>query len=89
VAQNGKIKKEAGGKPQKKRGTGRLRVVIFPWADVFVDGQKVGSLPIVERALPAGPHRIRIRNPTLGKSERIAVEIEAGELLEVRRKWVD
>ncbi len=39
---------------------GFLSVASRPWGVVFLDGQRVGESPIVERRLTAGAHRVRV-----------------------------
>jgi len=57
---------------------GRLTVVVQPWAEVFVDGRKVGEGARVDVAeLPVGSHRIVLRNPEF-PDVRTAVEIRPG-----------
>lgn len=45
--------------------SGSLRVVALPWADVYVNGRKVGSSPHTEPfALTPGRNEIRLENPS-------------------------
>jgi hypothetical protein len=44
-----------------------------PWAEVFVDGQRVGETPIGNLAVPIGPHEISFRHPQLGEKRVAAV----------------
>ncbi|HWH81799.1 MAG TPA: serine/threonine-protein kinase [Burkholderiaceae bacterium] len=46
--------------------TGTLRLAVSPWGEVEVDGKAAGTTPpLTELSLPAGPHRIVIRNTDL------------------------
>ena len=38
-----------------------------PWAEVFVDGRRVGRTPIVQFEIPAGKHHLVFRHPNLGE----------------------
>jgi hypothetical protein len=41
-----------------------------PWAEVFIDGKRVGETPIGNLSVPIGPHEVIFRNPGSGKSVR-------------------
>ncbi|MEB2314064.1 MAG: serine/threonine-protein kinase [Sorangiineae bacterium] len=58
---------------------GYLRVVVEPWAVVFVDGEKIDVTPFA-RAIPLrpGPHHLRFEHPA-APAERREVELVAGE----------
>ncbi|MCA9600416.1 MAG: serine/threonine-protein kinase [Polyangiales bacterium] len=59
---------------------GYLRVVASPWADVYVDGQKVATTPTAERiALSPGTHYLRFANPYFETVDR-ELKVRAGEL---------
>jgi hypothetical protein len=55
---------------------GVLNVNAVPWAEVWIDGQKVGETPLGNLALPLGPHEIVFRNPQFGE-QRHAVTVTA------------
>ncbi|MDX1419039.1 MAG: protein kinase [Rubricoccaceae bacterium] len=69
---------------------GRLTVAVQPWAEVWVDGRRIGEGSLVTaQALPAGPHRVELRNPEFpvvqrqvtvegGAEERLAVSLWEG-----------
>jgi len=46
---------------------GAVSVNALPWAEVWVDGERVGETPIGNLALPIGPHEIVFRHPQLGE----------------------
>jgi hypothetical protein len=46
--------------------TGRLYVNAIPWADVWIDGQRVGETPLANVSLPIGPHELLFRHPQFG-----------------------
>jgi serine/threonine-protein kinase len=49
--------------PRPPKATARLQLAVAPWGEVYVDGHREGvSPPVREILLPAGKHRIEIRN---------------------------
>jgi serine/threonine-protein kinase len=72
--------------PLVPRQPGYLRVVVDPWADVIVDGQKVDTTPFA-RSIPlsAGTHYVRLEHPNAAP-ERRTVRLVPGEtvLLDVK-----
>jgi len=58
-----------------------------PWAEVFIDGQRVGETPIGNLSVPIGPHEIVFRNPQLGeKRHAVSVSLAAPIRLSVDMK---
>ncbi len=53
------------------KGTIALNAV--PWAEVWVDGEKVGDTPIGNLSLAIGPHEIVFRHPELGEQRHAAM----------------
>lgn len=53
--------------------SGRLSVNALPWADVFIDGQTVGTTPVANLAVPVGTHEIVFRHPQLGERRQTVV----------------
>ena len=56
---------------------GAVNLNASPWAEVFVDGQRVGETPIGNLSVPIGPHEIMFRHPQLGE-RRHAVSVTVG-----------
>jgi hypothetical protein len=52
---------------------GSLSVNATPWAEVFLDGDRVGETPIANFAAPLGTHEIVLRHPKYGERRRIVV----------------
>ena len=53
-------------------------------AAVFVDGEKVGLLPMTEPvAVPAGDHELKVLDIKTGRGQELSIHIEAGALLEI------
>jgi hypothetical protein len=47
--------------------TGALSVNALPWADVWLDGEKIGETPIGNLQVRVGTHDVVFRNPDLGE----------------------
>jgi hypothetical protein len=55
-----------------------------PWAEVSIDGEKVGDTPIGNLSLPIGPHEIVFRHPELGEQRHaMSVSLKAPARLSV------
>ena len=52
------------------KGTAHLNAT--PWAEVWVDGEKVGETPLGNLALTIGPHEIVFKHPELGEQAHVA-----------------
>ena len=50
-----------------------LSLNAVPWAEVWVDGRKVGDTPLGNLSLPAGPHEVLFRHPQLGEQRQTVV----------------
>ncbi|MDB4995725.1 MAG: Protein kinase [Myxococcaceae bacterium] len=60
---------------------GSLRVVASPWAEVWVDGQRIDVTPFARAIpLPAGTHYVTLTHPNAPQEKR-TVKIVAGESL--------
>jgi serine/threonine-protein kinase len=72
----------AAGKTTRKHiqlDQGTLMVHVTPWAEVWVDGKKVGTTPIQPVRLYEGRHEVLLTNPKTGRSQRRTVVISAGK----------
>jgi hypothetical protein len=56
----------------------RVAINALPWAEVWVDGARMGETPIGTLALPLGPHDIVLRHPQLGE-KTVRVLVKASE----------
>ncbi len=56
---------------------GVIHINAMPWAEVFIDGQRVGETPIGNLAVSIGAHEILFRHPQLGE-KRHAVSVTPG-----------
>ena len=58
-------------RPDWPRGSVALNAL--PWAEVFVDGERVGETPIGSALLPIGVHEVVFRHPELGERKASAI----------------
>ncbi len=66
---------------------GSVNLNATPWAEVFIDGKRVGETPIGNLAVPIGPHEIIFRHPQLGeKRQAVSVTLSAPVRLSVDMK---
>jgi hypothetical protein len=54
----------------------RLAVNAVPWAEVWIDGEKVGETPLGDLKVSVGPHEVVFRHPDLGE-QRHAITVTA------------
>jgi hypothetical protein len=55
-----------------------MAISALPWAEVFVDGGRVGETPIASLVVPIGVHEILFRHPNLGE-RTISVTVAVGK----------
>jgi hypothetical protein len=67
-------------RPEWPRGSMAINAV--PWAEVFVDGNRVGETPIGNVTVQIGSHEVLFRHPDLGE-RRLSVTVTTGEPLKV------
>jgi hypothetical protein len=53
--------------------TGTIAVNAQPWAEVWIDGERIGETPIGNHALPIGSHSVLFRHPELGEQHHTAI----------------
>jgi serine/threonine-protein kinase len=53
--------------------TGVLSVNALPWADVWIDGNPVGTTPLANLKVPVGTHEVVLRHPSLGERKQSVV----------------
>jgi hypothetical protein len=56
---------------------GVINLNASPWAEVYLDGERIGETPIGNLSVPIGPHEIVFRHPQLGE-KRHAVSVTTG-----------
>jgi len=47
--------------------TAPIQINALPWAEVWIDGERIGETPIANVMQPIGPHEIVFRHPQLGE----------------------
>ena len=66
---------------------GTVNLNASPWAEVWLDGRRIGETPIGNLSVPIGPHEIVFRHPELGeKKHAISVTTAAPVRLSVSMK---
>ena len=50
---------------------GSVSLNALPWADVWIDGEKVGETPIGNLSITIGAHEIIFRHPELGEQRHV------------------
>jgi serine/threonine-protein kinase len=65
-------------------GQGSVQLLVKPWADVFVDGAKVGITPMPPLKLFEGTHRIKLVNGELNVTRTVTVTVVKDEVQRVK-----
>lgn len=68
---------------------GSLAINALPWAEVFIDGERIGETPIGNLQLPIGPHEIVFRHPDLGEQKyatTVSLKAPARVSVDLRKK---
>lgn len=71
-------------RPAVQNEVGYLSFDTYPWTRVTVDGEYLGSTPLVRAALPPGAHEITIENSAENLRHKTSVTIKSGETLSKR-----
>jgi len=78
---------QATSRPVAAPGSGKVRLAVSPWGEVFVDGASRGvTPPLKELTLDAGRHRIEIRNPA-GPAWVTNIDVAAGQRTTVAHRF--
>jgi hypothetical protein len=56
---------------------GSMALNALPWAEVWVDGDRVGETPVGNFSVPIGQHEVIFRHPDLGE-QRFTTTVTAG-----------
>ena len=73
--------------PATVLGNATVSFAVSPWGEVFVDGERVGITPPLNKLqLPEGTHRVEIRNQGFA-SYRETVRLRSGQTLKIRHKF--
>ncbi|MEO0116950.1 MAG: serine/threonine-protein kinase [candidate division WOR-3 bacterium] len=65
---------------------GGLKVIVEPWARIYLDGNDKGETPMSIIYLPPGRHELKVLNPNFPPYVE-TLEIKSGEIIERRIKW--
>ena len=57
---------------------GSMALNALPWAEVWVDGERVGETPVGNLSVPIGLHEVVFRHPELGEQRYTATVTLAG-----------
>lgn len=57
---------------------GTIALNATPWADVWIDGEKVGETPIGNLSVTLGSHEVIFRHPTFGEQRHVATVTLSG-----------
>ena len=49
-----------------------MNINALPWAEVYVDGARVGDTPLANVMQPIGEHEIVFRHPQFGEKRQVA-----------------
>jgi hypothetical protein len=52
---------------------GSLSLNATPWAEVWLDGQRLGETPLGNLSVPIGSHDLVLRHPELGERHQVVV----------------
>jgi eukaryotic-like serine/threonine-protein kinase len=58
-----------------------------PWADVYLDGTKIGVTPVVRKDILPGAHTIRLVNPEKGKTYEVTRNFESAQSVNVNKDF--
>jgi eukaryotic-like serine/threonine-protein kinase len=73
--------------PPRVAADGRIRLAIAPWGEVYVDGKIMGvTPPLAEVRLPAGKHRIEIRNGAFAPHQQ-SVNLAPNASVRIKHKF--
>jgi hypothetical protein len=64
-------------------GKGKLVVRALPWADVRVDGRKIGVTPFPPLVVFEGKHELTLDNRQIPAHRRVLVSVAAGQRQDV------
>jgi serine/threonine-protein kinase len=76
--------------PAEKRiasRNGRLKILVWPYGTVTLDGKSLGATPLPTQILPEGPHHLLIENRELKQKRTIQVSIKGGREAVVKIKF--
>jgi serine/threonine-protein kinase len=71
--------------PPPPKPPGFLKVLVEPWADVYVDGKLIDTTPFARGlSIPEGEHKVELKNPFyVDETRKIVIKRGATEILKV------
>ena len=72
--------------PRPTGSPGMLAVRVAPWAEVYLDGQRLGTTPFEPVSVPSGSHHLRLVNDEIHATKDMTIEIRPGEVALVKQK---
>jgi serine/threonine-protein kinase len=69
---------------EKPKGT--LSLDTTPWSQVYLGRTMLGDTPLVGVSVPAGVHKVRLRNPDKGIERTVEIEVQPGKNTGMRLK---
>jgi hypothetical protein len=64
---------------------GYLKIVCKPWANAYLDGQKIGITPMKKQKIQIGKHILVLKNPKC-KSYKETIIVESGKTLNINKQ---
>lgn len=74
--------------PKRNRGKATLTVLSNSWAYAFLDGKKLGTTPIQNISVPAGSHKLKLKNGSTGETKTYRLKLKKSESKKIRHKWL-
>jgi hypothetical protein len=68
--------------PAARATSGVANFTATPWAEVWMDGKKLGETPLMNQPVPLGKREFVFKNPKLGE-RRVTVTIRADSVASV------
>jgi serine/threonine-protein kinase len=69
---------DAGAGVKVARKSGRVLLLVKPWAEVFLNGRSLGVTPMDPVTLPPGSHTLVLKNQPMGVERRVVVKVRPG-----------
>jgi len=60
---------------------GQLKINVRPWADVYIDGKRMGSTPLKPLELTVGEHTVLVKNEKLAEERSFRIIIKPNEVV--------
>ncbi len=87
IVKDNPVESPSPAKIRKSQSPGRLKVVVEPWAEVYLNDVHIGSTPLAAKELGPGTYRLRLSNSELQKNISQDIVIASGKDTMVRHKW--